>query len=50
MPWHEFVYKSDLVVSDAGKNIGQPCLRVDAVQFGGFDQCIGDCSSLAAAY
>ena len=37
-----------LVVSDAGKGISKPGLRIDAVQFGGFDQGVGDGCGFAA--
>jgi hypothetical protein len=30
------------VVCDACQDIGKPCLRIDAIQFGGFDQGVGD--------
>jgi hypothetical protein len=30
------------VVGNGAENIGQPCLRIDAIQFGGFDQRTGD--------
>ena len=38
------------MVSDPGKDIRQPCLRIDAVQLGGFDQGIGDRGCLPAAF
>ena len=33
----------DLVVRDAAENVGEPCLRINAVQLGGFYLRIGDC-------
>lgn len=36
------------MVGNAGKDIGQPVLRVDAVQLGGLDQGIGDGGGPAA--
>ena len=37
------------MISDTRKNPYEPCLGIDAVQFGGFDQGIGDGCGLAAA-
>ncbi|MFT7572353.1 MAG: hypothetical protein ACI9JL_003403 [Paracoccaceae bacterium] len=42
MPGQQFVDAGDFVVGDTVENIGQPGLRIDAVEFGGFDQTIGD--------
>jgi len=47
-PRQEIIHAIDLVVWDAGEHIGQLCLWVDIVQFGGFDQGVGDGSGLAA--
>ena len=41
-PGHEFLKTSDLVICDAAQRVGEPGLRIDAVQLGGFDQRIGD--------
>ncbi len=41
-PRHELVETRDLMVGDAAESVGEPCLRVDAVQLGGLDQRIGD--------
>jgi len=30
------------VIGDAAKHVGQPGLRIDAIQLGGFDQGVGD--------
>ncbi len=38
----------DLVVGDAGEGIGEPGLRVDAVELGGFDEGVGDGGGAAA--
>ena len=32
----------DLVVGDSGEGISEPCLGIDAVELGGFDQGVGD--------
>ncbi len=36
-PRQEFVDVRDLVAGYAAEKFGQPCLRVDAIQLGGFD-------------
>jgi flagellin-like hook-associated protein FlgL len=41
-PWQEFVDACDFVVGDAAKNVGEPGLRIDAVELRRFDQRIGD--------
>jgi len=48
-PGHEFVEACDLVIGDAAKYVGEPGLRIDAIEFGSLDQGIGDCSGVAAA-
>ncbi len=40
----------DLMVGNAAENIGQSCLRVDAIQLGGFDQRIGDGGGSSASF
>ena len=40
---------SDLVVGDAAEHIGEPGLRIDAVQLGAFDQGVGDSRRSTAA-
>lgn len=42
MPRQQIVDPVDLVVRDADQGVGQPFLRVDAVQPCGFDQGVGD--------
>jgi hypothetical protein len=37
------------VVCNAGQNIHQPCLGINLVQLGGFNQSEGDCHGIAAA-
>ena len=32
----------EFVIGDAGERVGQPNLRIDAIQLGGFDQRIGN--------
>ncbi len=49
-PWHELVEARDLVISDATEGGGEPCLRINAVQLGGFDQRIGDGGGLGRAF
>jgi len=38
-PRKQFVDPIDLVVSDAGQRIGEPGLRINAVEFGGRSPC-----------
>ena len=46
-PRQEIVDPVDLVVWDSGKCVGQPGLQIDAIQFGCFDQGVGDGGSFA---
>jgi hypothetical protein len=39
---HEFVKFVDPVISDATKDVRKPCLWIDDVEFGGFNQGVGD--------
>ena len=41
-PRHEFVQLCDFVVCDAGQRVCKPGLRINAVEFGRFDQRVGD--------
>jgi len=43
MPGQEFIKPSNLVFGNAAEDICQPGLWIDAVEFGGFDQGVGDC-------
>jgi hypothetical protein len=38
------------MISDAGQRIGEPGLRIDAVEFGGFDQRVGNGGSLVCPW
>ncbi len=49
-PRHELVETRDLVIGNAAENIGQPCLRINAVQLGGLDQRIGDGRGFGRAF
>ena len=49
MPGKQFIEAVDLVIRDAAKNVSEPSLRIDAVEFGGFDQTIGDGRRLSTA-
>lgn len=40
----------DLVKGDAAERIGEPCLRIDTIEFSGLDQGIGDYHGFAAAF
>jgi hypothetical protein len=39
----------NLVIRDAGECVRKPCLWVDTIQLGGFNQGIGDGGGLAAS-
>jgi site-specific recombinase XerC len=41
-PRHEFLKTVNLVICDTGQRVGEPGLRIDAVEFGRFDQRVGD--------
>ncbi len=43
MPGKQLVDAVDLVVGNAAENVGEPGLRIDAVEFGGFDLGVSDC-------
>jgi hypothetical protein len=42
IPWKQLINSVDLVVCDAAQGIGEPGLRIDAVQLGGLNQGIDD--------
>ena len=48
-PREQVVDPSNLVVGDATEDFGEPSLRVDAVEFGGFDQGEGSGGGLSTA-
>ena len=48
-PRQQLIQPIDLVIGDAGEDIGEPSLWVDAVQLGRFDQGVGGRGRLAAA-
>jgi len=50
VPRKQFVDLVDLVVRDAVENVGEPCLRINAVQLGGFDQGEGDGGGFGRAF
>lgn len=49
-PRHQFIEASDLVIGDATEHIGQPYLWIEAVQLGSFDERVGDCTGILAAF
>ncbi len=49
MPRQQFINTIDHVIRDAVKNVGEPGLRIDAVEFGRFDQRVGDGGRFATA-
>ena len=48
VPGQQVVDLGDLAIRDAGQSVGQPALRINVVQFGGFNQRIGDGCGFAA--
>ncbi len=50
MPGKQLIDAGDLVICDALENIGQPGLRINAVQLGGFNQRIGDGGGFGRAF
>ena len=48
VPGRQFVDTVDRVVGDAGEHLGQVGLRIEAVQFGGFDDGVDGGGALAA--
>jgi hypothetical protein len=49
MPWEQLIDPRDLVVGDAAEHIGEPGVRVDAIEFRRLDQGVGDGRRLAAS-
>ena len=49
-PGQELVDAGDLVVGDPAEHVGEPSLRIDAIQLGALDQSVGDRRRLAAAF
>ena len=49
-PRQQLVQPGDLVISNAGEDVGEPALRIDAVEFGGLNEGVGDGHGLAAAF
>ena len=41
-PREQLVDTSDLVIGDTSKGIGEPCLRIDAVKLGCFNQSVSN--------
>ena len=50
LPWQDLMDAGDLMVSDVSKDPREPCLGIDLVELGGFDDSIGDGHSLAATF
>ena len=48
IPWEQLINPVDLVVCDAAEGIGEPGLRIDAVELGGLNQGIDDGGVFAA--
>jgi hypothetical protein len=48
-PGQQLVDPIDLVIGDAAKHIGQPSLRIDAVELGRLDKRVRDGSRLSSA-
>jgi hypothetical protein len=50
VPRQEFINPVDLVIRTTAEGIGDPCLRIDTVELGGFNQGINDGRGFAAAF
>jgi hypothetical protein len=49
VPGQQLFELSNIVIVDAGEDVGEPCLRVDVVEPCGLDQCVHHGGTLAAA-
>ena len=49
IPRQEFVEPVSRVLGDAGEQVGEPCLRIDAIHFGRDNDAVHDGGSLSAA-
>jgi hypothetical protein len=45
-PWQQLVEPVDLVVGNATENISQPCLWINTVELGRFDQRVGNANKM----
>jgi hypothetical protein len=50
VPRQEFINPVDLVISTTAEGIGDPCLRIDTIELGGFNQGINDGPGFTAAF
>jgi len=52
IPWQQLINLVDLMICDAaeGEGVGEPCLRIDTVELGGYDQGIDDGRGFTAAF
>ena len=50
VPWQKFINPVDLMICDAAEGVGEPCLRIDTVELGGFNQGIDDGRGFTAAF
>jgi len=49
IPWQQFVEPLDGMLGNARKDVGEPCLRIDVVELGGYDQSRHDRGTLGTA-
>ena len=49
-PWQQVVDHGDLVVRDTRQGVGEPGVGIDGVQFGRFDQGVGDGGRLPTCF
>ena len=50
VPWQQLINPVDLMICDAAEGVGDPCLRIDTVELGGFNQGIDDGRGFTAAF
>ena len=50
MSGEQLIDVGDFVIGNTAQNIGEPCLRIDAIELGGLDQRINDGRRSAAAF
>jgi hypothetical protein len=50
IPWQQLINLIDRMIYEAAEGVGEPCLRIDTVELGGFNQGIDDGRGFTAAF